>query len=56
MNDQVLIMQASKYKLKFEITEIKSDMNKIYYDVNKINTMFAQIMNKKHHYLPDKKD
>ena len=49
-------MQASKYKLTSDITEMNSDMKKIDSGMNEINTTFTQMMNHKQHYFPDKKD
>ena len=41
LDDRVLIMQASQDKLTSDITDMKSDMNKLYYDMKDINTLFT---------------
>ena len=59
LENQVLIMKASNYKLDSDFNEIKSDRKKIYSDttkmrsdVNKIKTMLTQMTNHKHHSSP----
>ena len=41
LDDRVLIMQASQDKLTSDITDMKSDMNQLYYDMKDINTLFT---------------
>ena len=41
LEDQFIIIQASQDKLTSDITDMKSDMNKLYYDMKDINTLFT---------------
>ena len=60
LEDQVLIMQASNYKQASELTKMKSDMKKRYYestkmrsDISYTNTTITQTMSHKQNYLPE---
>ena len=47
LEDQVITMQTSQDNLMSEITEMKSDVKKIHYDMNNIRKMLTQMMNYK---------
>ena len=59
LENQVLILQASNYKLASEFTKMNSDTKKRDYeftymrhDMNKIKTMITNMMSQKHNYSP----
>ena len=52
---QVLIMQDSQDNLTSGITDMKSDMTKIDFYMNKIKKILTQMMNQKHNSSPEKK-